>query len=95
LVLKRISLLVGAIQELFDLVFKLAVLVVVRHEHDVLLEWVVTKRLSVHILAVVLRDRVHDGLRCLDLLNRNALSWINDADQGKLGVRFFEINGVF
>ena len=42
MVLQRVAILIRSVQELLDLVLKLAWVMVMRHEHDILSEWIVT-----------------------------------------------------
>ena len=83
--------LICAVEKLLYLLLKLAILVMVWHEHDVLLEGIVTGWRNLRLSGV---NRVHDGLRSLDLFKRHSLARVDDADERKLRVRLLEVDGI-
>ena len=87
MVLERIAVLVGAVEELLDLLLELDGLVMDRHKHDFLLEGIVSGwdffRLRIFLLELVREDT----LDLLDLVDRHTLSRVYNANERELRVR--------
>ena len=82
-VLQGIAVLVGPVKELLDLLLEFDWLVVHGHEHDLLLESVITSRwglfrLSFFLLVKFIRE---NALDLLDLVDRDTLSWVNNPNE--------------
>lgn len=91
--LQGIAILVRAIQKLLNLLFQLTWIVMMRHEHDVLREWIVPTDDSLGLFNLI--TRVQEWILGFNFFYFCAFGPINYSYQRKLGVGVFKVDSVW